>query len=154
MVFTSEYSFKPLSPLKTDNRKMLRCCSFCLIHYANSSVYTAGGSWCRNYCTILLDKDLCEVKQFWKVHFQNTKSLLVIFSGQAAKSYSQFTSIARHFISSKWTLCAQSVEAVYPGKYTKHWSLLCVWLMWFVIVKWCVILFKAVTLQLHSVRLM
>lgn len=117
------------------------------------SVYTAGGSWCRKYCNILLDKDLCEVKQFWKVSFQNIKSLLEIFSGQATKSYSQFASIARHFISSKWTLCAQSIEAVYPGKYTKHWSLLCVWLMRFVIVKWWIILFKAVALELHSVRL-
>lgn len=43
-----------------------------------------------------------------------------ICSGQTTKLYSQFTSIARHFISSKWTLCAQSIEAVYPGKYTKH----------------------------------
>lgn len=74
----------------------------------------------KTYCNILLDKDLCVVKQFWKVGFQNTKSVLAIFSGQATESYSQFTSIARHFISSKWTLCAQSVEAVYPGKYTKH----------------------------------
>lgn len=77
-------------------------------------------------CIILLDKDLCGLKQFWKVSFQNTESLLAIFSGQETKSYSQFTSVARHFISSKWTLCAQSIEAVYPGKYTKHWSSFCI----------------------------
>lgn len=76
-------------------------------------------------CIILLDKDLWGLKQFWKVSSQNTESLLVIFSGQETKSYSQFTSVARHFISSKWTLRAQSIEAVYPVKYTKHWSSFC-----------------------------
>lgn len=53
-----------------------------------------------------------------------TQSVLVIFIGQETKSYSQFTSVARHLISSKWTLCAQSVEAVYPEEYTKHLSFL------------------------------
>lgn len=76
-------------------------------------------------CIILLDKDLWGLKQFSKVSSQNTESLLAIFSGQETKSYSQFTSVARHFISSKWTLRAQSIEAVYPGKYTKHWSSFC-----------------------------
>lgn len=77
-------------------------------------------------CIILLVKDLCGLKQFWKVSFQNMESLLAIFNGQATKLYSQFTSVARHFISSKWTLCAQSIEAVYPGKYTKRWSNFCI----------------------------
>lgn len=99
-----------------------------------------------------LDEDLCDVKQFLKIAFQNTESVLDIFSGQETKSYSQFTSIARHLISSKWTLCAQSIEAVYPGKYTKHWSLLCVWLMWLAVIKWRITLSKAVVLQLHAVR--
>lgn len=31
---------------------------------------------------------------------------ICVFSGQAVKSYSQFTTIARHLISSKWALCA------------------------------------------------
>lgn len=63
-------------------------------------------------CNILLDKDLCDVKKFWKVGFQNKVSIsnnvvnLCIFSGQTTKPYSHFTSVARHFISSKWTLCA------------------------------------------------
>lgn len=146
MVFTSEYSFKPLSPLKTGKRKVF-------MNDPNSIFELCVQCWMRKYGNILLDKDLYEVKQLWKVSFQNTKSFLEIFSGHATKSYSQFASVARHFISSKWTLCAQSIEAVYPGKYTKHWSLLCVWLMQFVIVKWWIILFKAVALELHSARL-
>lgn len=93
---------------------------------AAQTVYVVTGQQAdaRN-CFILLDKDLCGLEQFWKVSFQNTESLLAIFIGQATKSYSQFTSVARHFISSKWTLSTQSIEAVYPGKYTKRWSILC-----------------------------
>lgn len=131
MVFTSEYSFKPFSPLKEEIE------TFCLNSNADSNIELQ--------CThcwrpleqeyFLLDRDLHHVKLFWKVGFQNTKSAILVlqtnlcvFSRQTTKSYSHFTSIARHFISSKWTLCAQSVEAVYPVKYTKHWSLLISWL--------------------------
>lgn len=153
MVFTSEYSFKPLSPLKTDNRKCKPPCSF-WIRVTGQCLHCWRPLMAQKYCTVLWDKDTSEAEQLWKVSFQNTKSLLVIFGGRAAKPYSQFTSVARHFISSEWTLCAQSVEAVYPGKYTKHWSPLCAWLMRFVMVKRRIILFKAASLQLRPVRLM
>lgn len=74
MVFTSEYSFKPFSPLKEEIE------TFCLNSNADSNIELQ--------CThcwrpleqeyFLLDRDLHHVKLFWKVGFQNTKSAILV----------------------------------------------------------------------------